>query len=109
EEASALGANVTRLRLILVAAATLTTAAAVSLTGIIGWIGLVIPHIARLLVGPDFSRLLPASLLLGAIFLLLTDTLARTVAPIELPLGVLTALVGAPFFLFLLARGGRPA
>jgi iron complex transport system permease protein len=109
EEAAALGADVDRLRLVLVAAATLTTAAAVSLAGIVGWIGLVVPHVARLLVGPDFSRLLPASLLLGAGFLVATDTLARTIAPIELPLGILTAVVGAPFFLWLLARSGRSA
>ena len=107
EEAQALGIPVRRLRLLLVAAATLTTAAAVSLTGIIGWIGLVVPHVARLLVGPNFARLLPASLLLGGGFLVATDTLARNVASIELPLGILTALVGAPFFLFLLARPGR--
>lgn len=107
EEAAALGIDVGRLRLILVAAATLSTAAAVSLAGIVGWIGLVVPHIARLLVGPGFARLLPASLLLGAGFLVATDTLARTAVSIELPLGILTALAGAPFFLFLLARGGR--
>ncbi len=107
EEAAALGLQVDRLRLVLVASATLTTAAAVSLAGIVGWIGLVVPHVARLLVGPDFSRLLPASLLLGAGFLVVTDTLARTVTSIELPLGILTALVGAPFFLWLLARTGR--
>ncbi|MBS0293140.1 MAG: iron ABC transporter permease [Proteobacteria bacterium] len=109
EEAQALGVSVARLRLVLVAAATLATAAAVSLTGIIGWVGLVVPHVARLLVGPEFSRLLPASLLLGGGFLVAADTLARTAAAIELPLGILTALVGAPFFLFLLARGGKGA
>ena len=107
EEASALGLNVGRLRLILVASATMSTAAAVSLAGIVGWIGLVVPHVARMLVGPDFLRVMPASILLGAGFLVATDTLARTVASIELPLGILTALVGAPFFLFLLARTGR--
>ncbi len=106
EEAQALGVAVRRLRLALVAAATLATAAAVSLAGIVGWVGLVVPHVARLLVGPEFSRLLPASLLLGGGFLVAADTLARTAAPIELPLGILTALVGAPFFLFLLARSG---
>jgi len=97
---------VARLRLVLVAGATLSTAAAVSLTGIIGWVGLVVPHVARLWVGPEFSRLLPASLLLGGGFLVATDTLARTLAPIELPLGILTAFVGVPFFLFVLARSG---
>ncbi|HBJ68230.1 MAG TPA: iron ABC transporter permease, partial [Alcaligenes faecalis] len=77
------------------------------LAGIIGWVGLLIPHAARLLVGPDFSRLLPVCLLVGAAFLLLTDTLARSIGTLELPLGVLTALVGAPGFLLLLARGAR--
>lgn len=104
EEASALGVAVTPLRWTLIAAATLCTAAAVSLAGIIGWVGLVVPHIARLLVGADFRRLLPASLLLGASFLLAADTLARTLAPIELPLGILTAFVGVPCFLLVLVR-----
>lgn len=107
EEALALGVRVGRLRLLLVACATLGTAAAVSLAGIIGWVGLVVPHVARLLVGPNFVRLLPASILLGAGFVVAADTLARTAARIELPLGILTALVGAPFFLYLLARTGR--
>lgn len=105
EEARALGVPVGRLRLVLVVCATLGTA--VSLAGIIGWVGLVVPHVARLLVGPDFVRLLPASALLGAGFVVAADTLARTMARIELPLGILTALVGAPFFLYLLARTGR--
>lgn len=109
EEAVALGLNVVRTRRLLIVAATLMTASAVAITGIIGWVGLVVPHMARLLVGAEFSRLLPASLLLGGSFLLLTDTLARTVAGMELPLGILTALVGAPCFLVLLARGGRGA
>ncbi|SNY57799.1 FecCD family ABC transporter permease [Stenotrophomonas sp. CC120223-11] len=107
EEASALGVAVTPLRWTLIAAATLCTAAAVSLAGIIGWVGLVVPHIARLLVGADFRSLLPASLLLGASFLLAADTLARTLAPIELPLGILTAFVGVPCFLLVLARSER--
>lgn len=107
EEAAALGVNVARLRGILIVSATLMTAAAVSVAGIIGWIGLVVPHAARLLVGPEFSRLLPASLLLGGGFLVAADTLARSAATIELPLGILTALVGAPVFLWLLARTGR--
>lgn len=108
EEASALGLDVSRLRLFLIIAATLMTAAAVAVAGIVGWVGLVVPHAARLLVGPEYSRLLPASLLLGGTFLIIADTLARNVAPIELPLGILTALVGAPTFLWLLAKGGRP-
>lgn len=108
-EAQSLGVNTLRLRLILIVCATLITATAVSLTGIISWVGLVIPHMARLLVGPAFFRLLPVSLLLGAIFLLLTDNLARNAMQMELPLGVLTALIGAPFFVYLLIRSSRRA
>ena len=107
EEARALGLETRRLRPVLVAGATLVTAAAVSVTGVIGWIGLIMPHVARLLVGPDFRRLLPASMLLGAGYLTAVDLMARTVAAIEVPLGILTALVGAPFFLWLLAAGKR--
>lgn len=107
EEATALGVNVKQTRLWFILAATLMTAAAVSITGIIGWVGLVIPHIARLWVGPNFTRLLPTALFMGAAFLVLTDTLARTMASIELPLGILTSFIGAPFFLSLLMRGGR--
>lgn len=107
EEAEALGVRATRVRAAVIAAATLMTAAAVSISGIVGWVGLIVPHVARLLVGPDFSRLLPVSLLLGGGFLLAVDTLARTVATVELPLGVLTALVGTPLFLWLLAGARR--
>lgn len=107
EEAAALGVDVQRLRRVLIVAATLMTAAAVSIAGIVGWVGLVIPHVARLLVGAEFSKLLPVSLMLGAGFLVAADTLARSVASIELPLGILTALVGAPAFMWLLARSGR--
>lgn len=107
DEARALGVETRLLRPLFIAAATLVTAAAVSVTGVIGWIGLVIPHVARLLVGPDFRRLLPASLLMGAGYLLVVDLAARTLAPIEVPLGILTALVGAPFFLWLLATAKR--
>jgi len=107
EEARALGVETGRIRLIVIAAATLMTSAAVAVSGVIGWIGLVIPHFARMLVGPDFSRLLPTSILLGAGFLLGVDTLARTVARIEIPLGVLTAFVGTPLFLWQLATARK--
>ncbi|MDP4004318.1 iron ABC transporter permease [Methylobacterium sp. NEAU K] len=107
EEARALGVETRLLRPVLIAGATLVTAAAVSMTGVIGWIGLIVPHIARLLVGPDYRRLLPASLALGAGYLLAVDLIARTAGTIEVPLGILTALVGAPFFLWLLAAGRR--
>ncbi|MGD9953247.1 MAG: FecCD family ABC transporter permease [Burkholderiales bacterium] len=107
DEARALGISVGRLRLAVVCAATLMTASAVAISGIIGWVGLLIPHAARMLVGPEFSRLLPLAMLLGAAFLLAVDTLARTVAPIEVPPGVLTALVGTPFFLWIFASARR--
>jgi iron complex transport system permease protein len=107
EEARALGVETGRLRLILVSAATLMTAAAVSVSGLIGWVGLVMPHIARSLVGPDFGRLLPASLMLGGGYMVGVDALARTIAGIEVPLGILTAVIGAPFFLWLLVSGRR--
>ena len=107
DEARSLGVDTRRLRTIVVAAATLMTAAAVAVSGIIGWVGLLIPHAARLLVGPDFGRLLPLAMLLGAAFLLAVDTLCRTMAQIEVPPGVLTALIGTPFFLWLFALARR--
>jgi len=103
EEARALGVSTGPLRVAIVAAATLVTSASVATSGIIGWIGLVVPHLARALVGPDFPKLLPASALLGGGFLLFIDTLARTAAPVEIPLGILTAVIGTPFFIWLLA------
>ena len=103
EEARALGLPTGPLRVVIVAAATLVTSASVATAGIIGWVGLVVPHMARSLVGPDFARLIPAAALLGGGFLLVIDTLARTMAAIEIPLGILTALVGTPFFIWLLA------
>ena len=107
EEARALGVEAGRTRLVVIAAATLITASVTALAGVVGWVGLVIPHIARMLVGPGFGRLLPTSVLIGAGYLLLVDTLARTIAAAEVPLGVLTAVIGAPFFVWLLARGWR--
>jgi iron complex transport system permease protein len=107
EEARALGAETRVLRILFVGAATLMTSAAVSISGIIGWIGLIIPHVARLIAGPEFSRLLPVAMLLGAGYLLAVDTLARTMAAIEVPIGILTAFIGAPFFLWLLATARR--
>jgi iron complex transport system permease protein len=107
EEARALGVATGPLRVAIVAAATLVTSASVAAAGIIGWVGLVVPHIARSLVGPDFARLIPAAALIGGGFLLVIDTLARTAAAIEIPLGILTALVGTPFFIWLLASVSR--
>jgi iron complex transport system permease protein len=107
DEARALGVNTRRLRAIVIAAATLATSASVAVSGIIGWVGLVVPHMARLVVGPEFSRLLPIAAVFGAIFMLLIDTLARTLATIEVPPGILTAVVGTPVFIALLARTRR--
>ncbi len=107
DEARSLGVNTRRLRAIVIAAATLATSASVAVSGIIGWVGLVVPHMARLLVGPEFSRLLPVAALFGAMFMLLIDTIARTLASIEIPPGILTAVVGTPVFIALLARARR--
>jgi iron complex transport system permease protein len=107
DEARSLGVDVFWLRALVIGAATLMTASVVAVSGVIGWVGLMIPHIARMLVGPNFSRLLPASMLLGASFMLIVDTAARSIARVETPLGILTAILGAPFFLWLLARGRR--
>jgi len=107
DEARALGVDTRRLRTLIVACATLMTASVVAISGIIGWVGLLIPHAARLLVGPDFGRLLPLAMLMGAGFMLAVDTLCRTLATIEVPPGVLTALIGTPFFLWLFALARR--
>jgi iron complex transport system permease protein len=107
DEARALGVEAGRLRVIVIAAATLVTASVVAISGVIGWVGLMVPHMARLLVGPRFDRLLPAAILLGAAFMVGVDTLARSAARIEIPLGVLTAVIGGPAFVWLLARSRR--
>lgn len=104
EEAMALGVNAPRVRLGVAVGATLLTASSVAVAGMVGWIGLIIPHLGRALVGPDYRALLPVSALMGAGFLLLVDDVARNVNTTEIPLSVLTAIVGAPFFLFLLSR-----
>lgn len=107
EEAASLGADPKWLRLVFVTAATLMTAAVVAIAGIVGWVGLVIPHVARLMVGPNFSRLLPVAMIIGAGYMLVIDLLARNLTTAETPLGVLTAVVGAPVFIWLLASGRR--
>jgi iron complex transport system permease protein len=103
EEARALGVPTGPLRVAIVAAATMVTSASVATSGVIGWVGLVVPHLARALVGPDFARLIPTAALLGAGYLLFIDTLARTATSVEMPLGILTAVIGTPFFIWLLA------
>jgi iron complex transport system permease protein len=102
-EAASLGVHVGRLRLTVVIAATLGVAAAVAVSGLIGFVGIIVPHIVRLTAGPSYRVLLPVSMIGGAAFLVLADIAARTVqAPAEVPIGVITAAVGAPFFLFVL-------
>jgi len=104
QEASGLGVRVRRARFGAVTAGTLLTASAVSVSGMVGWVGLIVPHGARALVGPNYSDLLPATVGLGATLVLLLDTIARTALPVEIPLGILTGLLGAPLFLFLFMR-----
>lgn len=105
EAAHHLGMNVERTKILVLVAASLLTAAAVSVVGIIGFVGLIVPHIIRLVAGPDHKTLIPASFLTGAIFLLWSDTVARTIIPaMEIPIGVITALAGAPFFGYLLKK-----
>ena len=105
EEARALGVNTRFVRALFIGCATLVTSASVAAAGMIGWVGLVIPHLARMVVGPNHKVLLPASLLLGGLYLLVIDDLCRCLFAIELPLSVLTAVIGAPFFIYLLTRG----
>ena len=107
EEALALGVNVRLIRGFVVVCATMLTSLAISLCGQVGWVGLVVPHIARMLVGANYKRLLPVTALLGGVFLLTVDNISRNLLAVEIPLGILTALIGAPLFVFLLLRGKR--
>jgi len=108
QQAAYLGVRVERTKLVVLSAATLVTAAAVSVSGVVGFVGLIVPHLLRLLVGPDYRLLLPLSLIGGAFYVLWADTLARTLmSPTEIPLGVVTAFMGAPFFAYLLKRNKR--
>jgi iron complex transport system permease protein len=105
EQAQQLGVNVEKVKLILLGVATLVTSSAICFTGLIGFVGIIVPHIVRLIWGPDHRFLIPLSTLVGAIFLILADSLARTVlSPTEIPVGIITAFCGAPFFLYLLRR-----
>ncbi len=105
ESAASLGVDVERTKRILFVTASLVTASVVSAVGVIGFVGLIIPHMVRMITGPDHRVLIPASILLGGAFLVISDTAARTiVSPLELPVGVLTALLGSPFFIYLLRR-----
>ena len=106
-EARSMGVDTRRLRLVVIFCATLMTAASVAISGMIGWVGLVIPHFCRILFGYDYRKLLPSCALLGAAFLILVDTIARTITTAEIPLGILTSFVGAPVFLYLILSGGE--
>lgn len=107
DEAKALGLNLAATRLIVILAATLITAAAVAICGVIGWVGLIIPHAVRLMVGAEFSRLLPLCLIIGGTFMLMVDTICRSIAAIEIPPGVITAVIGAPIFISIMAATFR--
>lgn len=104
EEAQSLGINTKRYRLILIVASTLLSASAVCLGGLIGWVGLMIPHLCRSIFGTDYGRLIPGTMLMGALYLLIMDNLARSLLTLELPIGVVTAFMGAPFFVGLILR-----
>lgn len=104
EEAEALGVKVERTRWIILVLVTVITSAVVAIAGVIGWVGLVVPHIARMIVGPDHRKLLPASALIGGIFMLAVDDVARAATMAEIPLGIITAIIGAPVFVYLLRK-----
>lgn len=107
EEAKAMGVNVKFYSLIIICASTLLTASSVAFCGIIGWVGLIVPHIARSIVGANFNALLPASMLVGALFLLVVDTIARCAMASEIPLSIITSLIGAPVFIYLLYQSKK--
>ena len=107
EEARTMGVNTKRLRTVVILCATLVTAASVSVSGVIGWVGLVIPHLTRRIVGNNYKHLLPASMLLGALFLLLVDNISRNLFATEIPIGILTSFIGAPSSIYLLTRDGE--
>lgn len=107
DEARTMGVNSKWLRIIVIFCATLITAASVSVSGVIGWVGLVIPHLTRRMVGNNYKHLMPASMLFGAIFLLLVDNISRNLLATEIPIGILTSFIGAPFFIYLITRDGE--
>ncbi len=109
EEAKALGVNIKRERLLFIGFSTLAVAVATSLCGIIGWVGLMVPHLVRMLTGPDHKTLVPLSIAAGAAFMIAADTVSRTLTSFDIPVGIITALTGAPFFIYLMKRGGKEA
>jgi len=107
EEARAMGINVSRKRVVFIAAATLAATSAVAVSGIIGWVGLMVPHLVRMLAGPDHRRLIPLTMAGGATFMILADTVARNLTDFDIPVGIITAVAGAPFFVYLMKRNGK--
>ncbi|MPN23532.1 Vitamin B12 import system permease protein BtuC [bioreactor metagenome] len=107
EEAQTMGLNINRLRMIVIICATLMTSSCIAVSGLIGWIGLVIPHLARAVAGPDYKKLLPYAVVTGGTFLLIIDDIARCASSLEVPLGILTSILGAPFFIYLLMYSRR--
>jgi iron complex transport system permease protein len=104
EEARSLGLNTGMMRAVVIVCATLVTASVISVCGIIGWVGLVVPHISRFVAGPNHRLLLPVSFLIGAAFMLAVDTVARSAVSVEIPIGIITAVVGAPFFIWVMKK-----
>jgi len=107
EEAKALGVNIKRERIIFITGSSLAVGVAVSVTGIIGWVGLMAPHLVRMLIGPDHRQLIPLSMAGGATFMIFADTIARNLTGFDLPVGIITAIIGAPFFIYLMRRGAK--
>ena len=103
-EARTLGLDISKMRLIVIVCSTILTSCAVCISGTIGWVGLVVPHLGRMLVGPDNTKLMPVTLLIGAGFMLVIDTLARTLTKAEIPISILTGLIGAPFYFWMLVK-----
>jgi iron complex transport system permease protein len=106
EEARSMGINTQAMRIGIIGCATLLTATCISVSGMIGWVGLIIPHFCRLIFGYDYRRIIPAAILMGASFLIVVDDVARLATTSEIPIGILTAVIGAPIFIFLIMRGG---
>ncbi len=107
DEAKALGVNVKRERIIFIGASSLAVSIAVSVSGIIGWVGLMVPHLVRMLIGPDHRSLVPLSMAGGAAFMIFADTIARNLTSFDIPVGIITAITGAPFFVYLMKKGGK--
>ena len=107
QEAKTMGVNVKLVRMLMIVCSTLLTAGTVAIAGMVSWVGLIIPHVARLLAGPNYRHLLPLSILIGSIFMMIVDDLARGLFTVEIPLGIVTSIIGGPFFIYLLFKGRR--